>query len=166
MPYKDPEKQREWNRQHREQRNASSLRWAHEHREQHNANGSKWHNEHREQHNAVRRLRRARFVAFVREQKVGKVCVQCGEANIDRLHFHHVDPTTRCFVIGHGYDHDEKIILAEIAKCVLLCRSCHATHHWQMRRRKEAEAYAAGRIHGTAAATAAATAARPAAVHG
>jgi hypothetical protein len=67
--------------------------------------------------------------------KVGKACVCCGETDINRLDFHHVDPATKRFSIGQARMQTQELILEEIAKCELLCRSCHVTLHYK--RRKE-----------------------------
>ena len=66
--------------------------------------------------------------AFIRECKTGKVCVKCQESDIDKLHFHHVDPATKLFTIGRS-DRSIKAIIIEMAKCILLCNSCHQKHH-------------------------------------
>jgi hypothetical protein len=76
------------------------------------------------------RLARDEQKAFVRMQKTGKVCATCGESDTTKLLFHHVDKATKCFKLGNNSDlHTKQTILEEIAKCVLLCRSCHARLH-------------------------------------
>lgn len=71
----------------------------------------------------------------MRKQKVGKVCVYCGEEDIDRLDFHHSDPATKCFTIGTTATRSREAILEEIAKCELLCHACHTITHNQTKER-------------------------------
>lgn len=54
-----------------------------------------------------------------------KVCVECGSA--DSLQFHHRDPSDRTDDVN--FSRSDERILAEIAKCDLLCRECHAKKH-------------------------------------
>jgi 5-methylcytosine-specific restriction endonuclease McrA len=62
-------------------------------------------------------------------------CAHCGESDICCLDFHHVDPATKKFNVGSisptngNYMHTPKDIEAEVAKCILLCRNCHAKLH-------------------------------------
>ena len=110
---RDCERKRKSYPAHKAERIARATKWNSEHPEA-RAEGNKRH------HNAR--------TEFGRAQKLGKVCAHCGEADIDKLHFHHVDPTTKLFEIGPSYRSDADI-LAEIAKCILLCRSCHTRYH-------------------------------------
>jgi hypothetical protein len=62
---------------------------------------------------------------------MGGKCVICGyDKNPACFDFHHIDPTLK--------DHepkqvlrcrDHEIIMAELAKCVLVCKNCHADIH-------------------------------------
>lgn len=70
--------------------------------------------------------------AYVELVKAGQPCADCGEAFPSAgqagLHFHHVDRATKSFNV-----HEAPTLAAlqdEIAKCVLLCRSCHGKRHW------------------------------------
>lgn len=56
-------------------------------------------------------------------QLLGNACVQCG-STID-LQFDHINPTTKHNTIANMFSHGEKLFLEEIAKCQLLCRTCH-----------------------------------------
>lgn len=86
MPYKDPEKQRAYQRDH------------------------------------VRR-RRAEFFA-------GKTCAWCSAT--DDLELHHRDPSQK---EAHSiWTWAEPRRLAEIAKCIVLCGSCHKRAHSEARR--------------------------------
>lgn len=54
---------------------------------------------------------------------LGGVCVVCGSA--EGLDFDHVDAGTKSFDISTGLDKPWPVILAELAKCQLLCRPHH-----------------------------------------
>jgi hypothetical protein len=60
----------------------------------------------------------------------GAHCRVCGEGHPECLSFHHVDPKTKSAVVSSlwkepGAEH----VLAELPKCVLICRNCHARVH-------------------------------------
>ncbi|MBW2595146.1 MAG: hypothetical protein JRC93_04090 [Deltaproteobacteria bacterium] len=54
-------------------------------------------------------------------------CVNCG-ATVD-LCWHHVNPNTKTFQLSTISARTDDEILAEVTKCVVLCRSCHTKHH-------------------------------------
>lgn len=72
-----------------------------------------------------RRLRRkAELVAAA-----GGQCVDCRYATcLAALEFHHCDATTKEFGVGNFSGSFERL-LAEVAKCDLLCANCHRQHH-------------------------------------
>lgn len=47
----------------------------------------------------------------------------CGRS--EDLQFDHIDPTTKIFAIASGLDRPRAQLLAEVAKCQLLCRPHH-----------------------------------------
>jgi DNA-binding transcriptional ArsR family regulator len=61
-------------------------------------------------------------------ERAGGRCVLCGyDRHPAALHFHHVDPTTKSFVLSrHGVTRSFNEAAAEADKCVLLCGNCHA----------------------------------------
>jgi formate-dependent nitrite reductase cytochrome c552 subunit len=66
---------------------------------------------------------------------LGGKCAHCGAT--ERLHFHHIDPTTKIACVSElirANDLDE--VLTEAAKCELLCGPCHRSHHKPQRREK------------------------------
>ena len=56
-----------------------------------------------------------------------KPCADCGiQYPPYVMEFHHLDPTLKMFGLGQGrFREGRERILAEIAKCVLLCANCH-----------------------------------------
>ena len=69
---------------------------------------------------AARRLRRRQELIAL----LGGVCTRCGTC--ENLEFDHVDRTTREFNLsGKGLDKPWPVLLAEVAKCQLLCKPHH-----------------------------------------
>lgn len=54
---------------------------------------------------------------------LGGKCRKCGEVN--DLEFDHIDPSQMSFRLRSGWGRPIGIWMAELAKCQLLCRSCH-----------------------------------------
>lgn len=52
-------------------------------------------------------------------------CVGCGEENILFLDFHHIDPTLKEYNICRMGTRSRELLLAELAKCQVLCVKCH-----------------------------------------
>jgi hypothetical protein len=72
---------------------------------------------------------------WLRKYKTGLRCKQCGEDHIACLEFHHRDPSLKHKKVSQmpseGYSVDS--IMAEIAKCDVLCANCHAKLHYDNR---------------------------------
>ena len=71
-----------------------------------------------------------RLKKFGAEAK-GDTCSVCHEIFEDtsRLHWHHRDPDEKMFCIGKRLSLKKSTVLAEIAKCDVLCSDCHVRHH-------------------------------------
>jgi hypothetical protein len=68
---------------------------------------------------------------FVRQYKEVHPCEKCGEKHPVCLDFHHKDPETKLSTVSEltvGMVSLEKL-KAEIDKCQVLCRNCHAKVH-------------------------------------
>ena len=60
---------------------------------------------------------------------LGGKCIRCGYNRTPRsLHFHHIDPTAKDFMIS-GRCMSWERMRAELIKCELLCANCHAERH-------------------------------------
>ncbi|MGH2491502.1 MAG: hypothetical protein ACRDF9_08330 [Candidatus Limnocylindria bacterium] len=71
-----------------------------------------------------RKRRKAELVALA-----GGRCVDCGYAEcLAALEFHHRDASTKEFGVGN-FGGSFKRVLVEVAKCDLLCASCHRLRH-------------------------------------
>lgn len=81
---------------------------------------------------AERRATKAANRAWFAALKTGKSCSCCGQSFPPQLlDYHHVDPATKRFRLAHAVrnGYGKAVILAEIAKCVLLCANCHRAEH-------------------------------------
>ncbi len=71
---------------------------------------------------------------WLRQYKSGRCCKRCGESHIACLDFHHTgkngDKENEISVMVCQGNSLEKIA-AEIAKCELVCRNCHAKIHYE-----------------------------------
>jgi hypothetical protein len=57
-------------------------------------------------------------------------CLICSESDMVSLDFHHVDPAQKSFPLAEAYAYRTwSVILAEIKKCVIVCKNCHAKLH-------------------------------------
>ena len=64
----------------------------------------------------------------------GGKCTKCGyDKCLDALEFHHVDPTQKEFHLGNSRGKKLETIKAELDKCILVCRNCHAELHYEER---------------------------------
>lgn len=73
----------------------------------------------------MRKKHAARKAAAI--QLLGSKCIQCGSMN--NLEFDHIDPSTKSYTIARIYTHSEVKFQTELAKCQLLCESCHKEKH-------------------------------------
>lgn len=75
---------------------------------------------------STRVARRARFDEWKKQQK----CVVCDENYVRCLDLHHLDPSQKDKPLSNmapvsSWD----TVMKEVAKCVVLCRNCHAKVH-------------------------------------
>ena len=57
-------------------------------------------------------------------------CRDCGESDPVVLELHHRNPETKSFDVGNGLaNHVWTVVLAEIAKCDVVCANCHRKRH-------------------------------------
>lgn len=72
--------------------------------------------------------KRRRTVKRVLVDEAGGRCAACGYSRCQAaLHFHHADPATKAFHLGHqGQSRSLARSRAEAKKCILLCGNCHA----------------------------------------
>jgi hypothetical protein len=89
---------------------------------------------------AQRKRSRDRKRAVLAEYRAARGC-RCCDAR-EHLHFHHRDPATKVADLGRMVDHDKgwEALWAGVAKCDVLCSSCHTAHHYPGARRRRSAA--------------------------
>ena len=124
MPPKDPEARRQYNQQ-----------WYQANKPRVSKEQARYYQENRAAHNARTNKRRNSLHDFIDDQKKGKACVRCGIADYRVLDFHHIDPSQKKINLNMAWKQNvgKQAILAEIAKCELICANCHRILHWEER---------------------------------
>ena len=56
-------------------------------------------------------------------------CAECGEDDKVCLQFHHIDPNKKETNVVAFASGSRARLIAEIAKCVVLCANCHLKEH-------------------------------------
>jgi hypothetical protein len=88
-------------------------------------------------HNGARYARKARvqreFVAWVISLKAGKPCTDCKRVyHPAAMQWDHLPGTEKVASIANLAKHgNREAVLAEIAKCELVCANCHAIRTWE-----------------------------------
>ena len=100
-----------------------------------NAAWRRWYRDNAQRKIAWQVRRREELRLWWNELKATRACEVCGERAPECLHFHHVDPRHKVAglsdALADGWS--KKRILAEAAKCRVLCANCHLKHHWEER---------------------------------
>lgn len=65
-------------------------------------------------------------------------CEKCGEDHVACLDFYHTDPKIKESALGECWRRgwSKERVLAEIAKCKVLCSNCHRKEHWDEEQKK------------------------------
>lgn len=67
----------------------------------------------------------------LRDLKAGLACKRCGFNDPRALDFHHRDPADKAFQIStKAWQVSEERLMAEVAKCDVLCANCHRIEHY------------------------------------
>ncbi len=66
---------------------------------------------------------------YLQDYKTTRPC-SCGEGRHYCLVFHHRDETEKEFTIAHSRDKSFSTIVAEVAKCKVMCANCHNALHF------------------------------------
>lgn len=91
-----------------------------------------WRERHPDKYEAAWKAAHAEKKAILDEARRGG-CVRCEESHPACLDFHHRDPSTKDADIATIRRFGVKRLLAEIAKCDVLCANCHRKHHYNER---------------------------------
>lgn len=62
----------------------------------------------------------------------GLFCDFCGSEG--PLDFHHINPKNKKYEISDMRNKKSLEVLSELAKCIVLCHSCHSKYHWKIRK--------------------------------
>lgn len=104
-------------------------------RDQFNAAWRKWYAKNARRKIEWQERRRREIRVWWDELKATKQCEQCGESAAECLHFHHRDPAEKdlelASAVARGWSRER--LLAEVAKCIVLCANCHLKLHWERR---------------------------------
>lgn len=68
---------------------------------------------------------------FIRKQKTEKGCSRCSENHPAALDFHHRNVVEKTIRVSTTTSWSNERILAEIAKCDILCANCHRKEHYK-----------------------------------
>lgn len=91
----------------------------------------KWRRDRPEMVQVWRRERYERNRELLRSIKRVRGCASCAEDDPICLDFHHRDPAEKSWSIAKRMAGSKKeTLLAEVEKCIVLCRNCHAKLHW------------------------------------
>lgn len=88
-----------------------------------------WYENNKEQHISNCVARNANQQRIFNEWKKTLKCSSCDETCSACLDFHHVNQDKDFELSGAAYKYGTKRILAELSKCAVLCRNCHAKVH-------------------------------------
>ncbi len=80
---------------------------------------------------------------LILEHKRASGGCHCGESHPAALQFHHRNPAEKSFGISSGATKSLEDLSAELAKCDVLCASCHAKLHWQLAHPDDIDGYGA-----------------------
>lgn len=103
-------------------------------KEQHAVYHKAWTERNRDKRRAANERWRISQRDWFKALKETLACERCGESHIACLEFHHKDPKKKekalCLVANNW---GKKRLLAEIAKCEVLCSNCHRKHHYALK---------------------------------
>jgi hypothetical protein len=100
-------------------------------REAANASRRKFYQNNREKERLAIRARQEDIRVWFQEYKSALKCERCGFSHPAALDFHHREPALKSYEIPRMVTNGcgKASILAEMAKCEVLCANCHRIHH-------------------------------------
>lgn len=113
------------------------------------AAGRAWYHRNKIKKSETQKRRRADLRRWFEELKRGKACLTCGEADPVCLNFHHRDPDQKEIAVADAVRNEwsNSRLLAEIAKCDVLCANCHAKRHFEERFARRLSIVRPERVH-------------------
>jgi len=86
---------------------------------------------HTTKYKKIQKERRQEIKVWFAEYKQNLSC-PCGENHPACMDFHHLDASQKkaeiSYMVANGYSKER--ILAEVEKCTVMCKNCHAKLHW------------------------------------
>lgn len=90
-----------------------------------------WHQRNGKRRRAIAKQRKFEIRSWFREYKSKLKCERCGFQHPAAIDFHHKNREDKvsgvCYMVTEGFC--KETILAEIAKCEVLCANCHRIEH-------------------------------------
>lgn len=113
MPWKDPEKAREYQKEYQ----------------------AKYHQDHKAERLAEIYRRKAEVYWYIQNIKNTWACEDCGIRHPAVLQFHHRRKEDKVFNIGDACRRKLSLerVKQEVAKCMIICANCHFIRHWNER---------------------------------
>ena len=103
---------------------ANGARWRAENPEKEVERNARYYRAHKDEMAA----RQRHYFSWMRTIKAAQGCRDCG-THEGRLTHHHLDPSTKRYAVSGMANHSLEAIFDEIAKCTVLCHSCHMSLH-------------------------------------
>lgn len=149
MPYRDLEKQREYQREwsrrkfldkdFQEERRAAKARWRRENLSRVREYARNWKKTPIGRATTIRgrKSRDQEKRDWLAQLKINLVCRVCGEDHPAALDFHHKDPATKEYSVARMVTgpYNLEQLKAEVDKCEVLCSNCHRVLHWEEKQR-------------------------------
>lgn len=82
------------------------------------------------------KIHKAKTKKFLDDYKELRGCRRCNFKDPRALQFHHRDPSTKLFNIANKKRANMDRLMAEIAKCDVICANCHFIEHAEEREGK------------------------------
>jgi hypothetical protein len=89
----------------------------------------RWYYKNKEKHRATQKAIEARNREWFKGYKSSLKCERCPESHISCLEFHHINGDKSYDVSDMIRGFSIQRIQEEIAKCIVLCKNCHAKEH-------------------------------------
>jgi hypothetical protein len=146
MPYKDPEQRKEcitkWRLANKERIAQQNREWSKQNPGKRAEYSARWRKKNPEKQKEYSKKQTLTFLinrkVWFKTIKETLSCIKCNENRWWCLEFHHRDPNEKEKAISWAMWHwGKKRILAEIAKCDVLCANCHRDFHYKQKQETE-----------------------------
>lgn len=143
MPYKDPDKRKEYHQKyhkehyqkHRDKYREDSRIWRQQNRELWNEYSRNWRRRNPDRARESRQGQYERLRTLREKIKQSLFCEICGKNHPNYLVFHHKNPLEKETEVNYLFGCSRQRLQAEIDKCEVLCMSCHRKLHIKWKKR-------------------------------